>query len=107
MIGQMIAAVGSPTMLRSCHCSAKRRRGRQSSSFSRFLSSMPIPLGQLPSSASSSVVTMCASMSSVYPVVTAVPFVPLSTVTPVEPDHKRHCLEDHKERECTMRELED
>ena len=70
---------------------------------------MPVPLGQLHSSAGSSVLTTSPSASTACavtflvtaPFVSAIPFVPPSDVTPVKPSRKCRCVEDPKSRrEC-------
>ena len=101
----------------SLYCEMKEERETEasSSSFSSFSPSMPVPQGQLPSPADSGVVTMSALTSSVYavtysvvgPAVTTAPFVPPSTVIPIEPDCKRHCVEDHKDQEHIIMEFKD
>ena len=100
----------------SLQCKRKKeRKTKSSSSFYDFSPSIPVLLGQLPSPAGSRVVTVCALSSSVCAVtylevglaITAAPFVPLLTVTPVEPSCKQHRVEDPKERERMMLEFED
>ena len=85
-----------------------------SSSFSGFSPSMPVPLGQVPSSVGSRVITTYPSESSVCAVtysvagatVSTTPFVPPPTVTPVETGHKRHRVEDREEWELMLAEFE-
>ena len=86
----------------------EKRRNRKakasSSSFSGFSPSMPVPLYQLPSSAGTGVVmttpsSVCAvTFSTAAPMVSAAPSVPSVDVTPVEPSHKRRCVDSRLEK---------
>ena len=92
----------------------KAKASSSSSSFSGFSPSMPLPLGQLPSSVGSGVVTttlsssVCAvTFSTAASIVSATPFVSPVGITPVEPSHKQRRVESLREREKMLAAFEE
>ena len=93
----------------------KAKVSSSSSSFSGFSPSMPVPLGQLPSSLGSVVVTTTPSACLVCMVsitaaatnVSSTPFVPPADVTPVEPSCKLCRVECTREKEKMLATFED